>query len=751
MNRRACWLLAALLAGCAANQTFNQAKTLIEGGEIEAGLAKAEEAARLEPGRREYVVYALRQRELAVARLLALGDEARRAGKLDDAEEIFRRADALQPGSPRVQAALQAVEADRRHRKLLDEAEALLAKKDLEGAYAKIREVLNANPAHREAHALLRALEQASPPVDVLGPQLRARFRTPVTVEFRDATVRQVFEFLGKNTELNFLFDREVRTDQRTTVFIRDTAVEEVIQFLLLTNQLDQRVLNDSTLLIYPRTPAKQREYQQLVTKSFFLGNASAKQTLNLIRTLVKTKDVFIDEDLNLVVMRDTPEAIRMTERLLASQDLAKPEVMLEVEVLEVSTASITELGIRYPDQISYSLVGASGTAGSFTLREWQNRSSDMVQISVTNPALILNFKDQLSRSNLLANPRIRVRNREKAKIHIGDKVPVITTTAGATGFVSESVNYLDVGLKLEVEPEVFLENEVGMKVGLEVSNIAQEVRSSSGTLTYRVGTRLAATTLRLKDGETQILAGLISDEDRSSANRVPGLGSLPVLGRLFGSQGDNVTKTEIILLITPRVVRNLARPDFRTSEFLSGTEAVVGAAPLRLQTVAPAAASPTEIKGTETKGTSSSAAAASGPVKISLQAPAHVLSGEEFKVAVHLGGGNTMLRSAILDFAFDPSRFSVVSVEEGALVKAAGPESGLRTSAPEGLGRIAISLTAKSDFPANGELAVLTLKANAPIASSASIVLESVSLTDSTGRVLSATTPPPHLVSLIK
>jgi general secretion pathway protein D len=258
------------------------------------------------------------------------------------------------------------------------------------------------------------------------------------------------------------------------------------------------------------------------------------------------------------------------------------------------------------------------------------------------------------------------------------------------------------------------------------------------------VGTRLANTTLRLKDGETQVLAGLISDEDRSNANRLPGLGSLPVVGRLFGSQADNTTKTEIVLLITPRVVRNLARPDFRVAEFLSGTEAAAGAAPLRLQTVAPAAVRPTETT------VPSTATAAAGPVKISIQAPAHVFSGQEFKLAVHVGG-NAMLRSAILDFAFDPSRFTVVTVEEGALVKAAGPEAGLRTSAPEGLGRIAISLTAKSDFPANGELVVLTLRATTPIPASAPIVLESVSLTDASGRVMSATIPPPHLVSLIK
>jgi tetratricopeptide (TPR) repeat protein len=369
----------ALVTGCAGNKAFEQGRSLLESGDVEAGLAKIEEAVRLDPGNREYRVYLVRQRESAVQRTIAQGEEARRAAKFDDAETAYRRALTLEPANPRARAGLDALDADRRYQKLIAEADAALKKKDLDTAYARTREILTQNPSHRQAIAMLQAIEQASPPADFVGPQLRARFRKTVSVDFREASLRQIVDFIGRNTGLNFLFDRDVRTDQRTTVLLRDVSVEEALQFLLMTNQLEQRILNDTTLLIYPKTQAKQREYQELVTKSFYLGNASAKQTLNLIKTLVKTRDVFIDEELNLVVMRDTPEAIRMTERLLASQDLAKPEVMLEVEILEVSTQSITDLGIRYPDRISYSLVGAAGNAGAFTLTEWLNRGSEMV------------------------------------------------------------------------------------------------------------------------------------------------------------------------------------------------------------------------------------------------------------------------------------------------------------------------------------------------------------------------------------
>src|SRR5205823_11766737 len=252
-----------------------------------------------------------------------------------------------------------------------------------------------------------------------------------------------------------------------------------------------------------------------------------------MIRTLVKTRDVFIDEKINLLVVKDTPAAIRLAERLIAAQDLAEPEVMLEVEVMEVNRTRLLELGIKFPDTLAISVVGAAGTPGTVTLREWRNLSSDMVQLAFTNPLFLFALKQQDGISNTLANPRIRVKNKEKARIHIGDRVPVITTTAAASGgFVSESVTYLDVGLKLEVEPLISLDDEVGIKVGLEVSNIVREVRGAcSNTLTYQVGTRNAATNLRLRDGETQVLAGLISDDDRRTADRVPGLGELPVLG----------------------------------------------------------------------------------------------------------------------------------------------------------------------------------------------------------------------------
>lgn len=575
--------LALSAAGCAHDPTFEEGRSLIEQGNVQAGLAKVGEASRREPGNREYRIYYFRQRGVALQRYLTAADQARIQGDWGLAEESYRGMLALDPESARAKAGLASLAIEKRHRESLAKADELLRKGELAAAHDKVREVLAEDGANRDAQSLERRIEERSMLEVATRPRLSAALQKPVSLELRDASLRQILDVLSRRAGLKFILDREVRPDLRTTISVNDTALDEVLNFILTTNQLKQKVLNSNTLLIYPNTQAKAREYGDTLVKSFYLANSDAKQTADMIKALVKTKDMFVDEKRNLLMIRDTPDAVRMAERLVANQDLAEPEVMLEVEVMEVGTNILKELGIQYPDQINYSLVGSGGTPGTVTLPEWLNRSAGLVRMSVTDPFIALNLKDQIGRTNLLANPRIRVKNKEHAKIHIGDRVPVITTTTTATGFAAESVSYLDVGLKLDVEPTIYLEDDVGIKIGLEVSSIVRQVQSATGTLTYQIGTRTASTVLRLHDGETQVLAGLISDEDRKNVNQIPGLGDVPILGHLFGSHSDTANKTEVVLLITPRIVRTLAGPALRFEEFPGGTDAAIGAPPLTL------------------------------------------------------------------------------------------------------------------------------------------------------------------------
>ena len=586
-------LAAAAFAGCATDDSFREARSLIESEQTEEGLARMEQLVKENPRDTELRNYYQRQRAVAVERSLQLGDKARGAGQLERAEEAYRQALRLEAGNARAQAGLAALEAERRAAAQLAEAQAALERGEGQAALEKARQVLAASPGQREARAIVRKVEEQRLRAESAPPQLSAALKNTITIELRDAPVRAVFEMIAKRSGLNFVYDKDLAADLRTSVFVRDTSIEEVINTVLMTNQLAKRVLNPSTLLIYPNTAEKAQAYKELTVKSFYLANADVKQTANMVRQLVKTRDLYVDEKLNLLVIRDTPEAVRMAEKLIASQDLGDAEVMLEVEVLEVGRSELTDLGIQWPGSASLSLIGSAGVAGQVTGREAQNLNGNNFRLNVSDPLLAVNLRQQAGRTNVLANPRIRVKSREKARIHIGERVPVITTTAGATGFVSESVNYLDVGLKLEVEPQVGLEDDVSIRMGLEVSNISGETKTGSGTLAYQVGTRNAATTLRLRDGETQVLAGLISDEDRRSAAQVPGLSRLPLLGRLFRNNSDTVTRTEIVLLITPHVLRNVERPGARIEEFNSGTELDVG----RSGAAAPASIAPVVVR----------------------------------------------------------------------------------------------------------------------------------------------------------
>jgi general secretion pathway protein D len=209
-------------------------------------------------------------------------------------------------------------------------------------------------------------------------------------------------------------------------------------------------------------------------------------------------------------------------------------------------------------------------TSQQLTVDNFNNLTNKSFSVS-PNPAL--NFRKTTDDVNLISNPRIRVRNNEKAKVLVGDKVPIITTTSTANVGISESVSYLDVGMKLDVQPRITLDDFVNIKIELEVSSLGGATTTKNGATVYTIGTRSASTQLRLKDGETQVLAGLILDDERKNASKLPGLGDLPFLGRLFANQANKKAKTEIVLAITPRILGNISRPNAEISEYWSGTD----------------------------------------------------------------------------------------------------------------------------------------------------------------------------------
>jgi general secretion pathway protein D len=723
----------ALMGGCAAQSAFREGRSLMAEGRLPEAIARFEEASRLDPRSAEYRIAWGRARDRLLAERLATADRALEQGDLPTAEAGYRSVLAEAGTHERALGGLRQVDARRRWQRSLVDAEAAAARKDWDLVRTHARAVLLENPRQPRAISLLEQADAATTgSAERVSKALDEAYRKPISIEFRDTPLKTVFEVISRSTGLNFVFDKDVRGDQRTSVYLRDSTTELVVTTILLANQLEQRVINANTLLIYPAAAAKQKDYQPLVVRSFFLANADAKAVAATLKQLLKVREATVDERLNLVVVRDSVETVRLAEKVVALHDVPEAEVMLEVEILEVKRTRLLDLGVRWPDQLSLAPL-ASSAGAALTLTELRNLNSSTIGATVGSASI--NARNLDTDANILANPRIRARNREKARIHIGERVPNITSTATSTGFVSESVNYVDVGLKLDVEPTIHLDNEVAIKVALEVSNIINQVQTRSGTLAYQIGTRSATSVLRLKDGENQVLAGLISDEDRRTANKVPGLGEVPLLGRLFGNQADDSSKTEIVLSITPRVVRNVQRPAAALLEFDSGTESGVGgrgAAPSptpvppgpRLAAAAPTAGQPTAstpaatsattgaTTGVTTGGTALAAAPLTGaqPSSVSTRfaGPTESRPGELLALQL-LASSDQPVTSLQAMLGFDPTVLQLVSVTEGDFLRQGGVSTSFSTQAGTP-GRVVVNMARNGSGGAQAAAVLLTL-----------------------------------------
>ncbi|HYD82012.1 MAG TPA: secretin N-terminal domain-containing protein [Paucimonas sp.] len=765
---------AGMLAGCAAQMAYWDGKTLVGQGKIEDGLARLHEAAGQDPRNVEYRKTYLQTRDHALAGFLEQADRFLAAGKSAEAKKLYQRALVVDPNNDRARAGVETVDAEPRHAKLLSEAQAALDKKDADLAQLKLRAILAENPRHAAALALKRAIAERT----AAAPQesaLSAAYRKPITIEFKDVALKQVFEVIARTSGLNFLFDKDVKTDQKTSIFLRNSTVASAVHFVLLTNQLEQQVLDGNTILIYPNTAAKLKDYQEMVVKTFFLSNAEAKTVAATLKTIVKSRDVVVDEKLNMLIVRDSPEAIRLAEKLVALHDVAEPEVMLEVEILEVKRTRLLDLGIRWPENVTLTPLASDSKVG-LTLRDL-NAGFGSRNVGVGVSPLVVNAKKQDTDANILANPRIRARNHEKAKILIGERVPNITTTSTSTGFVSESVNYVDVGLKLDVEPTIYADGEVAIKVALEVSNIVSRLETKSGSVAYQIGTRNASTVLRLKDGENQVLAGLINDEDRSTANKVPGFGEIPIVGRLFGSTNDDSQKTEIVLSITPRLIRNIQRPDAALSEFRAGTDssfrlrpdAVAGPLPVAAANAATVASaergaapspnsappSPTAPPGTGGANNvvqASDVTASQNRPAVGLgwqwQGPAQVKSGETFTVQLALKPEQPISNLPVT-IGFDNKLLQIIGIAEGDFLKQGGAQTRFN-SRVEPHGQVVMTgvRSGAEATAAPGTFATLTFRALAA-ADAARIQVVSIAPGGAGGKPLTAAVPSPHIVRI--
>jgi general secretion pathway protein D len=404
-------------------------------------------------------------------------------------------------------------------------------------------------------------------------PALEPTSNQPITLTFpRETPVKDIYRALGNAFGINILFDQAVK-DDRITIELRDVTAQQALERVMQAANHFYKVLDEKTIIIVPDNPQARRDYEDLVIRTFYLSNGDAEQVTNVVRTMIEARNVFPLKALNAITIRDTADKVRIAEKIIEANDKAKAEVVVDVELLQLDLDKTRDLGFVINGFGSTSpgtlqpLAPATGTAGGNvpltqgTLADLRRLNSGLISFSIPNASYAA--LKSLGNTQLLASPQMRISEGEKATLHIGSRIPVpvstftsVSTTTSGTFAPVTSYQYQDVGIKVSMEPRVHHNREVTLKLTVDVSNLGAPVIVSGQAPQPTFATRTIESTIRLKDGETNFLAGLIQQNDENSDSKTPFLGDIPVIGRLFTNNHKHTLRTDLVMTMTPHIIR---------------------------------------------------------------------------------------------------------------------------------------------------------------------------------------------------
>jgi general secretion pathway protein D len=470
------------------------------------------------------------------------------------------------------------------------------ASADIDARLRDLRSQLRAKLALRsDGKTRLQALVEGATDLAPAGLEL-PKMTLADSLVFRNASVRDILTAIGHFADINVVFDPQFR-DQPLTVDLRKTTLEEALQAVTGSTRNFYRVSAARTITVIPDTPAKRREYEDEIIRTFFLSNADLKETLDMLRLVVDNRRLSPVAGVNAIAIKDTPDKIAAAARLISAIDKARAEVVIDVELLEVDRAKLHEYGL----QIASPADAPTGISGNIdanrsdlTVRDVRNlTSSDLFVTGL--PGLYYRLLKTDGASRTLANPHLRTSDGVTSSARFGDDVPVpnVTFTPIASGGVNQqpitSFTYRTVGVNIELTPRLHHDDEISLRLRLEVSSLSGVGFQNLPTF----GTRQVETTIRLRDGETNLLAGLIRDDERTTLVGIPGLSDIPVVGRLFGRSRKEARQTDVVLMLTPRIIRvlDLSLDDLRP--FRVGRDASGGVYELPLPAQPPTPVTP--------------------------------------------------------------------------------------------------------------------------------------------------------------
>ncbi len=695
------------------------------------------------------------------------------------------------------------IEASRFH---YDQARQHLAANDLARAAAELEIASNYDPANRSAAddlaivrrrieeqrqeqrereglAEVRARAAARPPVPVLSP----RSTLPISVRFEETSLQNIFETLAKVAGVNVVFDQSFR-EKKTSVELKGVSFEQALDRLTTVNQLFYKVLDQNTIIIVGESTRNRRKYEDVLLRTFYLQNAEASDILQLIKTLTRLTTAGQNKELGAITVIGTIDQIAMAERIIEANDKALGEVVVEVQILEVNRTNLREWGINLSNYSASATLSPTGAAneisegGTLNLRAYLLSSLNQADWVVSIPSSIFTrFIHNNSSVRILATPRLRAAEGKKTQLRIGTEVPVPVTSIGVgsvgqTGtyggyYPATSFQYKTVGVEMDLTPHVAASGDITLEMTAEFSLLGGDRNVGTEGNPLQVPTFLSRAVdahLRLRDGETGLIGGLLQTTESATFAGSLGMESIPIIGKLLGKRDRKEEEWEVLISLTPRIVRapKLSEEDFvplrvgTLQEWrvegarppLFGEEPEPAAAPAPApetpptmppmttpeRATPPAAAAPL-VPGTPETSAAAPASAPdtsprppSRPLSVLLRPPEVSLrEGQQAGFAVQALGGEDILWVELI-LRYDPTLVQFSDISPGSLLTLDG--SAIQREQSLESGRARVRFARPTPVSGSGDVAAITLRGVTPGQGMLAVEAVTIGRADGTG-----------------
>lgn len=620
-------LVLAVASGCAASRAFSRAERAARAGDWDAAVNYYNLAAQKDPQSAEYKI-ALERAQLTASRgHLETAKQLEEKGDLDGAVREYRKAAEFDTSNRH--AAAKAAELEQ-----------------------KVRDKIEAARPKPQYEQLKERAKQTSPE-----PALNPASKQPLKFTFAQGVQqKQILDFIGQSSGINVMYEDTFKDNPtKSSTDLDGVTLEQALNLVLSTNNLFYKILNPKTILIIPDTQQNRNKYEDTVIQTFYLSHGDATEILGILNAVLAGQQgqnqnrplMQINKSLNAINVRGTAAAVSMAGQLIDRNDKARAEIVVDVEILEVNRTRVKQYGLNLsnyqigmqfspeaPPSGTTTSSSTTGAASTSTSSGTFNLNSVVHGINTTDfylaiPSAVVKFLESDSQTKLIAKPSLRGAEGKKLSAHLGDDIPVPSTTfqplvgGGSAINPMTSFNYRQVGVNVDVTPRVTFDGDVLLELEVESSTKGSDVNVAGQNLPS-FGSRKVTSTMRLRDGESNLIAGLLRDDERKSLAGVPGGIHLPLVKQLFSANESQVSQTDIVMLLTPHIIRTqgLTEKDLQPiyigtmqNPSLTGNAPAIGAVPEPVAATQPVATQPAAPISTLPYGAPGSAPVGGAPV----------------------------------------------------------------------------------------------------------------------------------------